>query len=72
MRNFCLFRYKAASDIDLNNADGEVVSEFMAYRRQLRNMLSAVGNFVCCFLLTLNLGEKFERGRERGNRAEEC
>ncbi|KAK6110318.1 Exportin 1-like family protein [Brugia pahangi] len=38
-------RYKAASDVDLSNTDGEVVAEFMAYRRQLRNMLSAVGNF---------------------------
>uniref|UniRef100_A0A1I7VVK6 Exportin-T n=1 Tax=Loa loa TaxID=7209 RepID=A0A1I7VVK6_LOALO len=38
-------RYKSASDVDLGNTDGEVVAEFMAYRRQLRNMLSAVGNF---------------------------
>uniref|UniRef100_A0A1I8EST9 Exportin-T n=1 Tax=Wuchereria bancrofti TaxID=6293 RepID=A0A1I8EST9_WUCBA len=38
-------RYKAASDVDLSNTDGEVVAEFMAYRRQLRNLLSAVGNF---------------------------
>ncbi|VDK81907.1 unnamed protein product [Litomosoides sigmodontis] len=37
-------RYKAGS-VDLNSTDGEVVAEFMAYRRQLRNMLSAIGNF---------------------------
>ncbi|VBB26605.1 unnamed protein product [Acanthocheilonema viteae] len=38
-------RYRASSDVDLSNTDGEVVAEFMAYRRQLRNILSAVGNF---------------------------
>ncbi|CAG9535107.1 unnamed protein product [Cercopithifilaria johnstoni] len=38
-------RYKAAGGVDLSNTDGEVVAEFMAYRRQLRNMLSAIGNF---------------------------
>ncbi|VDO27467.1 unnamed protein product [Onchocerca flexuosa] len=38
-------RYKAANDVDLGNTNGEIVAEFMAYRRQLRNMLSAIGNF---------------------------
>ncbi|VDK61500.1 unnamed protein product [Onchocerca ochengi] len=38
-------RYKAANDVDLSNTYGEIVAEFMAYRRQLRNMLSAIGNF---------------------------
>uniref|UniRef100_A0A0R3RN28 Exportin-T n=1 Tax=Elaeophora elaphi TaxID=1147741 RepID=A0A0R3RN28_9BILA len=38
-------RYRAASDVDLSNMDGEIVVEFMAYRKQLRNMLSAVGDF---------------------------
>ncbi|KAM3726408.1 Exportin-T [Dirofilaria immitis] len=38
-------RYKAANDIDMGNTNGETVAEFMAYRKQLRNMLAAVGNF---------------------------
>lgn len=52
-----LFRYEAASDIDLSNTDGEIVVEFMAYRKQLRNMLSAVGNFVRYFLSMLSVAQ---------------
>uniref|UniRef100_A0A915PVS0 Exportin-T n=1 Tax=Setaria digitata TaxID=48799 RepID=A0A915PVS0_9BILA len=38
-------RYKAADNVDLSNTDGEVMVEFTTYRKQLRNILSAVGNF---------------------------